>query len=193
MELDHRQQHVEQPDRGLHVPGREPRLARSVLPVRRHLGRGQAYTSFGSEPFTPNNELRYKTFQLQDNFTRFGNKHSLTFGASLERYESENVFFPGSQSAYVYNSLADFYTDVNGYLANPNRTTSPITLSRFQVRYMNIPGVDKPMQPLEVWYGGAYAQDEWRPRSNVTVTAGLRLDVPVVRRHRLCQRQRRQR
>ncbi len=86
---------------------------------------GQAYTSFGFEPFTPNNELRYKTFQLQDNFTRFGNKHSLTFGLSLERYESENVFFPGSQSAYVYNSLAEFYTDINDYLANPNRTASP--------------------------------------------------------------------
>jgi hypothetical protein len=139
---------------------------------------GQAYTSFGFEPFTPNNELRYKTFQLQDNFTRFGNKHSLTFGLSVERYESENVFFPGSQSVYVYNSLADFETDVNGYLANPNRTTSPINLRRFQVRYLNIPGVDKPIQPLEVWYTGAYAQDEWRPYSNLTVTAGLRLDVP---------------
>ena len=33
-------------------------------------GAGVAYTSFGSEPFTPNNELRYNTFQLQDNFTQ---------------------------------------------------------------------------------------------------------------------------
>ena len=84
---------------------------------------GTAYTTFGFEPFTPNNELRYKTFQLQDNFTRFGSKHSLTFGGSFEKYHSENVFFPGSQSVYVYNSLADFYADANDYLANPNRTT----------------------------------------------------------------------
>jgi outer membrane receptor protein involved in Fe transport len=139
----------------------------------------QAYTSFGFEPFTPNNELRYKTFQLQDNFTKFGTRHSLTFGGSLERYESENVFFPGAQSAYVYNSLQDFYTDALGYLANPNRTTSPVTLRRFQVRYINIPGLDKPIQPLEVWYGGVYAQDEWRPRKNFTVTGGIRIDVPV--------------
>jgi hypothetical protein len=138
---------------------------------------GQSYTSFGAEPFTPNNELRYNTFQIQDNFTKFGNRHSLTFGASLERYESENVFFPGSQSAYLYNSLADFYADLNGYLANPNRTTSPITLNRFQVRYINIPGMEKPVQPLEVLYGGVYAQDEWRPRTNVTVTAGIRVDI----------------
>jgi hypothetical protein len=140
---------------------------------------GQSYTSFGSEPFTPNNELRYKTFQLQNNFTRFGNRHSLTFGASLERYESENVFFSLSQSVYVYNSLADFYTDANHHLANPNRTTSPVTLRRFQVRYMNIPGMEKPIQPLEVWYTGAYVQDQWRPRTNVTLTGGLRFDVPT--------------
>ena len=140
---------------------------------------GQTYTTFGSEPFTPQNELRYKTFQLQDNFTKFANKHSFTFGASLERYESENVFNPGSQSVYVYNSLAEFYADANDYQANPNRTTSPVTLSRFQVRYINIPGMEKPTQPLKVWYTGGYAQDEWRPRTNLTITAGLRLDVPV--------------
>jgi hypothetical protein len=151
----------------------------SFFPFVDILDNSVAYTSFGFEPFTPNNELRYKTFQLQDNFTRYGNRHSLTFGGSLERYESENVFFPGAQSAYVYNSLADFFTDANGYLANPNRTTSPLNLRRFQVRFMNIPGAEKPVQPLEVWYGGAYAQDEWRPWRNLTVTAGVRFDVPV--------------
>ena len=42
-----------------------------------------AYTSFGSEPFTPNNELRYNTFQAQDSFTRFGKNHSMTFGVCV--------------------------------------------------------------------------------------------------------------
>jgi len=139
---------------------------------------GTAYTSFGSEPFTPNNELRYHTFQLQDNFTKFGSKHSLTVGGTVQRYGSYNVFFNCcKQSLYVYNSLADFYTDANDSLANPNRATSPVTLRRFQVRYMNVPGLDKPTQLLKVWYGGGYAQDEWRPGKSVTVTAGLRLDV----------------
>jgi hypothetical protein len=142
-------------------------------------GAGQAYTSFGFEPFTPNNELRYWTFQLQDHFTMFTAKHSLTFGGSYERYRSENVFFPGSQSAYVYNTLADFYTDANDSLANPNRTTSPVTLRRFQVRYNNIPGQVKPIQPLKVQYSGVYGQDEWRPRKNVTITGGIRMDIPV--------------
>lgn len=137
------------------------------------------YTSFGFEAFTPNNELRYNTFQLQENFTKFGRTHSLTFGGSYEKYRSENVFYPGSQSVYVYNSLADFYTDANGYLQNPNRTVSPVTLRLFQVRYMNIPGLDKPLQPLEVQYAGAYVQDEWSPRSNLKITAGIRGDVAI--------------
>ena len=157
----------------------ESRKSRGELfPMVDILDAGTVYTTFGFEPFTPNNELRYNTFQLQDNFTWNRGSHAITFGASVERYKSENVFFPGSQSAYVYNSLADFYADANDYVANPNRTTSPITLRRFQVRWMNIPGLDKPTQPLGVWYSGIYAQDEWQFKPRVKVTYGLRLDVP---------------
>jgi outer membrane receptor protein involved in Fe transport len=150
----------------------------TFFPMVDILEAGSVYTTFGFEPFTPNNELRYKTFQIQDSFTWNRGNHAFTFGATAQRYESENVFFPGSQSVYVYNSLADFYTDANDYLANPNRTTSPVTLRRFQVRWMNIPGLEKPLQPLEVWYTGLYAQDEWQLSRNVKLTYGLRMDVP---------------
>ncbi len=139
---------------------------------------GATYTSFGFEPFTPNNELRYNTFQLQDNFTRFAGKHTQTFGASYEKYRSENVFFPGSQSAYVYNSLEDFYSDANAALANPNRTVSPVSLRRFQVSWNNIPGQEKPLQPLDVQYAGVYGQDDWAVAKNLKVVLGLRVDVP---------------
>jgi len=150
-----------------------------IFPMVDILEAGTVYTTFGFEPFTPNNELRYKTFQLQNNFTWNRGDHAFTFGASVERYKSENVFFPGAQSVYVYNSLADFYTDANDYLANPSRATSPVTLRRFQVRWMNIPGLDKPVQPLGVWYSGLYAQDEWQVSPRIKLTYGLRLDLPV--------------
>ena len=141
---------------------------------------GTSYMSFGTEPFTVNNELRYKTFQLQDSFTKYGTSHTLTFGATTQRYESENVFWSCCpQSNYTYNSPEDFYTDANDFIRNPNRTTSPITLRRFKVRYSNVPDLEKPLQPLQVWYSGAYLQDEWRPRRDLTITGGLRMDVSV--------------
>src|SRR5438105_3135250 len=64
------------------------------------------YTTFGFEPFTPNNKLFYHSYQLQDNFTMYMSQHSLTFGVSVEKYHSLNVFNSGAQSIYVYNSLA---------------------------------------------------------------------------------------
>lgn len=142
------------------------------------LNNGATYMAFGFEPFTPNNELRYKTFQIQNNLQIFAGKHTITAGFSYERYESENVFFPGSQSVYVYNSLDDFYTDANNFLANGNAVPSGVDLRRFQVRWNNIPGSEKPIQPLEVDYVGFYAQDEIQVRPNFKATIGLRMDVP---------------
>ncbi|WP_332910656.1 TonB-dependent receptor [Algoriphagus boritolerans] len=139
---------------------------------------GSTYTSFGFEPFTPSNELRYGTFQLQNNLQLFKGKHTYTGGITFQSYESENVFFPGSQSAYVYNSLEDFYTDANNFLANGNSVPSEVELRRFQVRYSNIPGQEKPVQPLKVTYAGAYIQDEIAVRNNLNLTLGLRADVP---------------
>ena len=150
----------------------------TFFPLVDILSSGSTYTSFGFEPFTPNNELRYNSFQIQDNLTFYRGSHTISTGLSLERYKSENVFFPGSQSVYVYNSLADFYTDANAYLANPNRTTSAVSLRRFQVRYNNIPGLSKPTQPLKVNYYGFYGQDTWKIRDNFSLTYGLRADIP---------------
>lgn len=147
------------------------------------------YMAFGSEPFTPNNELRYETTQFQNNFTIFGNRHDLTFGVALEKYESENVFFPGRQSSYVYSSYADWLTDANDFLtqcgtnsatwSTCSRASAPAGAApiRFQVRYNNIPGSEKPVQPLEVLTTSFYAQDEWRVRSNLTITGGVRVDI----------------
>jgi outer membrane receptor for ferrienterochelin and colicin len=148
------------------------------FPIVDILNQGSTYISFGSEAFTPANQLRYNTFQFQNNLTLNLDKHEITAGVTAQRYRSENVFFPGSQSAYVYNSLADFYADANSYIANPSRTVSPVTLNRFQVRYNNIPGQAEPLQPLDVIYAGAYLQDEFRITPAFKLTLGMRVDVP---------------
>ena len=47
------------------------------------------------------------------------------------------------------------------------------------MKYLLQPGqTTPPLQPLDVIYAGGYVQDEWRPKTNLTVTAGIRIDVP---------------
>lgn len=136
------------------------------------------YITAGFEPFTPNNKLSYSTFQLQDNISYLTGKHLITGGFNIERLSFENVFFPGSQSVYVYNSLTDFYADANAYLANPGATTSAVTLKRFQLRYSALPGGAEPVQPTKVTYAGMYVQDQFTLNERIKITAGIRVDVP---------------
>jgi Carboxypeptidase regulatory-like domain len=150
-----------------------------LFPIVDILQAGTTYTSFGTEAFTPFNELRYNTLQFQNNLSITSERHDVTLGVTAQRYRSENSFYSGSQSAYVYNSLNDFYTDVNDYVANPNRTVSPVTLNRFQLRYANIPGLSRPpLQLLDVLYAGAFIQDEIRVSPRLKISLGLRVDIP---------------
>ena len=107
-----------------------------VLPVRGHpRATGSVYTSFGFEPFTPNNELRYNTFQMQNNFTQVRREARADIRRAAPSGTTRRTCSSRARRASTSTTRStDFYTDANGYLANPNRTTSPVTLRRFQVR-----------------------------------------------------------
>jgi hypothetical protein len=147
---------------------------RPTFPLVEIQDNGSTYISFGNEPFTPYNQLSYSTFQLADNFTYFAGAHKITAGFNLEYLRFRNVFFPGSQSVYVYQSLSDFYADADN---NP-ATVMDTTLRRFQLRYSALEGGAEPVQPTEVVYAGLYLQDEWQVTSGLNITAGVRVDVP---------------
>jgi hypothetical protein len=119
--------------------------------------------------------LRYKSIQVQDNLSLFRGSHTYQAGLSFEKYHSLNIFFPSSQSIYTYRSLNDFYADADAFR---NNTASAVVLPRFNLRYINQPGLSSPDQIIDVKYIGAYAQDQWRIRENFTLTYGLRMEVP---------------
>ena len=112
----------------------------------------------------------------------------MTFGGAIEKFHSDNSFYFGIQSAYTYDTLA---TSTPTRMATwPIRTgrSRRCTLANFQVKYLLQPGQTvPPFQPLDVWYTSGYVQDQWRLRANLTVTAGMRVDVPQVRPHRVRQ------
>lgn len=139
---------------------------------------GSTYTSFGYEQFTPNNKLDTDTWQLQNNLTYYGGKHTITAGVNMEYFTFVNGFTPNYYGNFQYRSLDDFYRAANQFLANPNTTTSPVSLARYQYQYSAIEGGGVPLAETKVLYMGAYLQDEIQVKRNLKVTAGIRIDVP---------------
>ncbi|MEO7530491.1 MAG: TonB-dependent receptor, partial [Sediminibacterium sp.] len=136
------------------------------------------YISFGNDPFTPNNLLSTDTWQLSDNLTAYLGKHTLTAGFAYESFTYTNGFTALINGVYSFNSLADFYTAANAYLANPSLTTSPVYLRKYEANYSNLPGGAPWLVTTKARNIGVYLQDEINLKSNFNLTYGVRLEVP---------------
>ena len=124
------------------------------------------YLSFGYEPYSYNNDVINNVWSITDNLTYSAGKHTITGGISYEQQLVGNMFMPGAQSYYVFNSLNDFITN-----------QSPIYYSYV---YSMVPG-KKDVYSAELRFGqlALYAQDEIRVNPNLKVTLGLRMERPV--------------
>lgn len=134
------------------------------IDIRNAMGIGTTTNiSAGYEPFSLNNEVVNDVYSFTDNFTYYAGKHTLTAGINYEYQEIGNMFMPGSQSYYAYNSLQDFVEN-----------KAPIV---FSTTYSLVPG-----QPaiyasqVKVGQVGLYLQDEWVVTPQFKITAGVRFD-----------------
>jgi len=125
------------------------------------------YLAFGNEPFNGNNnQVINNIYTFTDNFTYYYGKHTFTAGATYEYQKLGNMFMPGSQGYYVYNSLSDFMSNAAPRL--------------FSITYSLLPGQDAVFSAnLKVGQLGFYLQDEYNVNPRLKITAGLRIDRPV--------------
>ena len=119
----------------------------------------------GAERFSHLNKLDQDIFELTDNLTFDVGAHRLTVGTHNEFFKFRNVFFGGSLGIWNFSSPDSL---LNG-LAN-----------RYEIA---LPGALRPEGPIadfKVQQYGFYLQDSWSPSNRLTLTAGLRADIPVM-------------
>ena len=119
----------------------------------------------GAERFSQANSLDQDIFQFTNNLTgRFGD-HRVTFGTHNEFYKFANLFEPGLLGLWTFDSITDLQ----------NNTPSEY------IRRVPFSGVTESelSNPFNAIQLGFYVQDEWHAGDNLTVTAGLRAEVPI--------------
>jgi hypothetical protein len=118
----------------------------------------RAGTEFSSQA----NQLNQNIVEVTDDVTWVKGQHTVTIGTHNEFFHFYNVFIQNIFGQYEFASLANFRTGIAGsYFHNFSNTADPLQPAEFSVAQ---------------W--GGYVGDQWRARSNLTLTYGLRLDAP---------------
>ncbi len=129
---------------------------------------GVIATTFGDEPFTPNNKLDTDTWQFQLNVTRFLADHTVTAGVNLDFSSYNNVFTPQFSSVYQFNSFSDFYAAARG---------ENVRLASYNNWFSAVPGDPAAAAKTSGVQAGFYVQDEWAASPQIKFTLGLRADL----------------
>jgi len=156
-------------------------------------GAGTNYIIAGHEPFSINNVLDQKVFQITNNLNIFLGDHALTVGFSFERFQFENSFNLagydnfGNPNDYFgtfrpYPSVAAFLADAaEPFASSVIAQNLPYAQTTFEDRNAAGTGNDGgwKLSELNVGQLAFYFQDEWSVLDNLKVTAGIRFDKPL--------------
>lgn len=131
---------------------------------------GDGQINMGSERFSTANALDQTIFTITDNFKIYKNQHTITLGTHNEFYSIYNLFIAQNYGAYRFESVDDF---ING--------ASAIEYDRSYSLVDDITGDGSAAAAnFNAMQLGFYAQDEWAVTPQFTLTAGLRLDIPIL-------------
>ncbi|MEO0582312.1 MAG: carboxypeptidase regulatory-like domain-containing protein [Bacteroidota bacterium] len=152
------------------------------FPVVNILRDGIRYIVAGHEPFSINNVLDQDVFQITNNFNAYLGDHTITVGASLERFDFNNSFNLG-----VYDSpgnpggtFGPGFASVQAFLDTVNSGAFDDDAAFAQETFDNNNANDSwALAETNVGQAAFYLQDEWSPNNNLKLTFGLRFDLPL--------------
>jgi hypothetical protein len=122
---------------------------------------GSLTITSGRETFSTANELDQNILEITDDLTMVRGNHTFTVGTHNEFFGFRNLFIRDNFGRYRFNSLDLFEQGLaQQYDYSFSATSDPKQPAKFDVNHM-----------------GFYAGDQWRARSNLTITSGMRVDI----------------
>lgn len=145
---------------------------------------GIRYIVAGHEPFSINNRLDQDVFQISNNFNLYMGSHTLTFGTSLERFDFNNSFnlgvYDGGFTDGFGGTFSPGYPSVDVFLDSLNAGVLDAAVAGAQsVHDANTNNDTWALAETNVGQWAIYAQDEWAASDKLTITAGVRIDMPL--------------
>lgn len=129
----------------------------------------ETYTvALGTEYSSGANGMSSDNYTISDNLSIFLGDHNITIGTHNEFFKFNNIFLQGANGSYYFNTIADFLNN-NSY-SYVYRYADPV-LSKGNPIWA--------ATTLAAQFG-LYAQDEWKPNRDFTLTYGIRADLPLL-------------
>lgn len=155
-----------------YVRVRDSRNPHGVFPMIQISGVGNGNVVFGTERSSCANGLNQDVWSFTDNVNYYRGNHTFTFGTHEEFYKFKNLFIQDNYGTYYFASPDDFYAALNG-------ETGHVKQYRYGQANTDVTGDPRWWASFSAGQMGFYAQDQWRASRDLTLTYGLRVDIPL--------------
>jgi hypothetical protein len=129
------------------------------------VGTGSYKLTAGTEQYSGANGLDNNVFELTDNLTWYKGKHTFTIGTHNEFFDFANLYIRNYYGYWEFSSLDNFEKGIS---------------SRYYHDFITANPKEKWVPKFSVMQLGGYAGDNWAVLPNLSLTLGVRLDVPIL-------------
>ena len=143
---------------------KEPGLANSPNPEGIIQEAGTTVLTIGRNNFSPR-ETTIDRWQVANTLTWINGQHKVKGGLDFQFDDILNNFPGFFSGSYTFRTLASFASG------------RPTGANEFYMQNFQGPGTSGPVTNPNIQEYSFFAQDEWKPRSDVTINAGLRYDL----------------